>query len=168
MPPRCKTCSHPQRAKIDAAIIAGESLRNIAQRFEGPSAWSIYRHTKHAQATLLAAIGARDAALMENLRAKLDELLMRELTNSQTHLDTLRSERTGGRRITAAEWEAAIDGIFGGYVRIISYIRRLLRDGVGTGSPNSRSGLLTGVTGIGPTLRRVRSEKAAPNPKSAV
>lgn len=48
MPPRCTVCSHPRRAQIDAALIAGESLRNIAQRFDGPSAWSIYRHTKQA------------------------------------------------------------------------------------------------------------------------
>jgi hypothetical protein len=52
MPPRCKACSHPQLAEIDRAIIAGESLRNIAQQFGGPSPWSVYRHTKQKQTML--------------------------------------------------------------------------------------------------------------------
>lgn len=88
MPPRCSVCSHPERVEIDAAIIAGGSLRNIAQRFDGPSAWSIYRHTKHAQATLLAGITAREAVLAELLRTELEELLDREVKAGQEHVHT--------------------------------------------------------------------------------
>jgi hypothetical protein len=97
MPPRCRTCSHPQRAQIDAAIIAGESLRNIAQRFGGPSPWSVYRHTKHAQSALLAGITARDGALGHQLRDELEQVLERELGAAQKRLHTLISAAIGER-----------------------------------------------------------------------
>jgi len=144
MPPRCKSCSHPQRAEIDAAIIDGVSLRNIARRFDGPSPWSIHRHTKHAQSTLLAGITAQDAALAERLRTKLEEVLERELNVSQEHLHTLVSAVY--RKPTAEEWKAAVDGLWGGYVRVIAYLQRLLREGSGTQGPNSRAELIQGIS----------------------
>ena len=155
MPSHCSVCVHPQRAKIDAAIVAGASLRNTAARFKGPTWGSIHRHTKHIQATLLAAICARNAASQEQLYAELCKVVMRELAVSQIHRDTLMSGLTGERHITAKEWQEAIDGMFGGHVRILSYLCRLFRDGADSGGPNSRRGLIQGLGEQGPTLHRV-------------
>jgi hypothetical protein len=33
MPRTCTACSHPERGDIDAALVAGETLRDIARRF---------------------------------------------------------------------------------------------------------------------------------------
>jgi hypothetical protein len=160
MPPRCRTCSHPQLAEIDAAIIAGASLRNIAQRFDGPSPWSIYRHTKHAQSTLLAGITARDATLRERLRDELEQMLERERQTAQKRVHTLITAAISKRGPSEAEWKEAIDGLWGGYARIISYLLRLLKDGAGSRGPNSHAELLHGVsrfpdTGL-PRLRRAQ------------
>jgi len=158
MPPRCNTCSHPRRAEIDAAIIRGQSERSIAKQFGEASDSSIFRHTKHAQATLLAGITARNTALREQLRAELEQVLERELQTAQGHVHTLVTTVTRNRQPTAAEWNAAVDGLFGGYVRIISYMLRLLRDGVESSGPNSRVDLIQGLSDVPragiPTLHR--------------
>lgn len=41
--PRCSICTNPQRAEIDKALVAGESLRDIAGRF-GTSRTTLGRH----------------------------------------------------------------------------------------------------------------------------
>ena len=45
MPRGCSICQHPQRPVIDAALAAGEALRNIRQRC-GTSTTALHRH-KH-------------------------------------------------------------------------------------------------------------------------
>ena len=45
MPRPCSICIHPQRQAIDAALTAGEALRNMAPRF-GTSVTALHRH-KH-------------------------------------------------------------------------------------------------------------------------
>ena len=43
MPRTCTVCSHPNLPDLNAALLMGESLRNIAKRF-GTSASAAYRH----------------------------------------------------------------------------------------------------------------------------
>jgi len=48
----CNCCTHPDRDDIDAAIVAGESVRSIGARF-GVSPWSVSRHhTRHLSPAL--------------------------------------------------------------------------------------------------------------------
>jgi|SRR6516164_7572685 hypothetical protein len=156
----CSVCEHPQVAGYNAAIVAGESLRYTALRFDGPSSQSIFRHKKHSQDLLLAGIEARNAVLRESLLKSLDDVLVQELAKSQVHRDMLKDSFAKKGYVTKAEWNEAIDGMFGAQVRVISYIRRLLKDGANAGSPNSREGLMTGISGVGPRLRRVKPPKA--------
>jgi hypothetical protein len=43
MPRACSICTHPKRAEIDKALVAGTPLRNVAERFE-TSATALHRH----------------------------------------------------------------------------------------------------------------------------
>lgn len=71
---RCTVCDHAARAEIDAALIEGQSLRDVAERFGGLTAASIHRH-RHghlAQAVQLAREAGdaqRGASLLDQVRA---------------------------------------------------------------------------------------------------
>jgi hypothetical protein len=71
------------------------SLRNIAQRFKGPSAWSIYRHTKHVQAALLAGIRAKGEALAERLYAELTKGMDCEAEAAWRYMEVLGQHAAG-------------------------------------------------------------------------
>jgi hypothetical protein len=43
MPRTCTICKHAQRDELDAALVAGESFRSIAERY-GTSATALHRH----------------------------------------------------------------------------------------------------------------------------
>ena len=45
MPRRCSICDHPGRPKIEASLLDGETIRDIARR-HGLSAASVHRHGK--------------------------------------------------------------------------------------------------------------------------
>ena len=49
----CTICSHPDLGSIDAALVAGEPYRGIAQRFEASSS-AVYRHQQDHLPTALA------------------------------------------------------------------------------------------------------------------
>lgn len=73
MPRTCTVCSHPQRPEIDRALVAGESFRNIAERF-GTSPTALTRHKKeHVPGHVAKAQEARQVAdaddLLQQLRA---------------------------------------------------------------------------------------------------
>ena len=74
MPRTCSICSHPQRREIDRALLAGESLRNIAQR-HGASLAALHRHKAH----IAAAVQAQQAMTIERLLADLADLQRRAL-----------------------------------------------------------------------------------------
>ena len=60
MPRTCTICVHPDRPAIDAALIAGTPLRNIAEH-NGVSATALHRHKEeHVPATLAKAKEAED------------------------------------------------------------------------------------------------------------
>ncbi len=71
MTARCKVCGHPERASIDAAIVAGEPQRSIAVRY-GLSKGSVARHTQHSASVgpvRREASEARERTILERVRA---------------------------------------------------------------------------------------------------
>lgn len=62
MPRTCTICKHPQREGMDAALVAAEPLRSIAERF-GTSATALHRHkVDHVSRALVRAAEARELA----------------------------------------------------------------------------------------------------------
>jgi hypothetical protein len=69
----CTCCTHPQRADIDRALIAGGALRNIAERF-GLSTTALHRHkSDHLPPAMVKAAELEDVAhaldVVQQLRA---------------------------------------------------------------------------------------------------
>ena len=94
MPPKCTICDHPQRGEIEAALVAGRSLRNVAQQF-GVSHDALHRHRRsgHLTSTLTLAADAADVARGDDLLARVRGLEDRALRI----LD--RAERAGELRV---------------------------------------------------------------------
>src|SRR5438270_4734985 len=83
MPRKCSICSHEQRQAIDEALLAGESFRNLGERFE-MSTTSLFRHkTEHLAATLKAAHEENERLHAESLIEYVHKL--RERTESLYH-----------------------------------------------------------------------------------
>jgi len=62
MPRTCTVCANPQRAAIDAALVAGEAFRHIASR-HGVSTGALQRHrAEHIPAALSKAAEAEETA----------------------------------------------------------------------------------------------------------
>lgn len=79
MPRKCTVCEHPQRDEIDAALVAGEPLRNIAQRVSVSSAALCRHKADHLPATLAKAAAAADVAHADNLLDQVKDLQRRTL-----------------------------------------------------------------------------------------
>lgn len=58
MPRACSVCNHPKKREIDAALVSGDSYRNVAKRF-GISATAAFRHQEHIGKALVKAEKAR-------------------------------------------------------------------------------------------------------------
>ena len=58
---KCAICSHPDRAAIDAGLVAKTPIRSIAGQF-GTSKSSLDRHRKHIPAALVQAKQASEVA----------------------------------------------------------------------------------------------------------
>jgi transposase len=77
MPRTCTVCSHPDRAAIDAALLEGASLRDIAGRF-GTSKSTAERHKReHLSAAIAKARGSADVARGDGLLANVKALSAR-------------------------------------------------------------------------------------------
>jgi hypothetical protein len=74
MPQICTICRHEQQSEIDQALLAGTSLRNIAQRF-GTSATALHRHKKHLAKHVVAAKEAAQEADADTLLDHVKQLL---------------------------------------------------------------------------------------------
>jgi hypothetical protein len=75
MPQACTICRHERQAEIDQLLVAGTSLRNIAQHF-GTSATALHRHKKHLAPALAVAKEAAQAADAGTLLEKVSQLLV--------------------------------------------------------------------------------------------
>ena len=80
MPRTCTLCNHPQRDRLDRALLAGDSYRYIALQF-GTSTGALQRHKAHLPATLVKAQAAQEVARADSLLAQVcrEEALFDEL-----------------------------------------------------------------------------------------
>ena len=79
MPRRCSICQHPERDEIDARLIGGQPLRNVAKQF-GVSVTALHRHKeRHLPAHLRQAQGAEERLSADRLLADLQALQERAL-----------------------------------------------------------------------------------------
>ena len=89
MPRSCTICSHPDRGEIDRAVVAGESYRNIAERF-GTSTTALHRHSgDHLPAKLV------KAQEEEDIRQALDVVKQLKAINGAS-LNILKEAREQG------------------------------------------------------------------------
>jgi hypothetical protein len=80
MPRVCTICAHPQRSAIDAALVAGEPYRSIAQRFAASEA-AMFRHkVEHLPRRLAAAHQAAEQADADSLLEQVSALHRRTLS----------------------------------------------------------------------------------------
>lgn len=69
----CSACSDPRRPEIDAALLAGDSLRDIAGRF-GTSKSALSRHRPHVGRALVRAAARKGERFEETLLQKVERL----------------------------------------------------------------------------------------------
>jgi hypothetical protein len=72
----CGICSHPERAAIDAALVANTSLRAIAGQY-GTTKSALDRHRKHIPAALTKAKQASEVADATSLVSRVERLMSR-------------------------------------------------------------------------------------------
>lgn len=90
MPQQCSICIHPQRAEIDKALVAGETLRDIAGRCP-VSRSALHRHKRdHLPAHLL------KAAEEEDLGQAIDVVRQLKAINAAC-LEILQRSRADGK-----------------------------------------------------------------------
>ena len=73
----CSICKSEARDAVDQALVAGESLRNIAER-TGMSSTSLHRHKKHLKSTLTRANERREIAHEDSVLTQV-EAIVKEL-----------------------------------------------------------------------------------------
>ncbi len=96
MPRTCTICTHPERAAIDAALIAGEPYRNIAER-HGVSVGALFRYkSDRLPAALVHAKEAEQVVHADDLLAQVRDLQRRTLGILNS------AEETGDRRTALA------------------------------------------------------------------
>ena len=83
MPRKCSICTHPEAEKINKALVKGESLRSIAERFEGISATSLHRHKKHLPEKLATPLNKTKQEEFEERKAELDKAFLGELAKKE-------------------------------------------------------------------------------------
>ena len=88
MPPKCTICHHPDREAIDAALVSGETLRDIAQRF-AVSRDALYRHKAHIPTSVAKAHEADEVAEADRLLATVRDLM-------QSAIGTITQAENGG------------------------------------------------------------------------
>lgn len=73
MPRTCTVCGHTKRNEIDQALLAGEPLRNIAERVS-LSVASLFRHKAHLSETLKKSRAAAEVSRADSLLDQLERL----------------------------------------------------------------------------------------------
>jgi hypothetical protein len=88
MPLKCTACYHESQAEIDQMLLAGTSLRIVAERF-GMSTTSVHRHKQHISKILVKANDIAEIAKADTLLDQVRNLL------SQAERLTGQAERAG-------------------------------------------------------------------------
>jgi hypothetical protein len=73
----CGICAHPNRAAIDAALVSGESLRDIVSGHNGTTRSALDRHRKHIAPALTQAKQAVEVAEATTLLSRIERLMSR-------------------------------------------------------------------------------------------
>lgn len=80
MPRNCTVCTHPEKAEIDEALVAGVSSAEIAGRYRTLGERAIRRHrTNHVPETLAKAHEAEEVAQADSLLGQVRDLQERTL-----------------------------------------------------------------------------------------
>jgi hypothetical protein len=96
MPRRCTVCDHPERHRIDEALVSGAPYRSVAKQFK-VSESAVYRHkTEHLPAYLLKASMVEEVARADDLLDQVRHLQTRALYILE------RAENTGDLRTALA------------------------------------------------------------------
>ncbi len=77
MPRTCSICGHKDRAKIDAAIVSGQSFRRIAAQFE-VRATTVRRHKKHTGQAIVRAAEKREVKLGGSILDQMEQIRLKE------------------------------------------------------------------------------------------
>jgi nitrate reductase assembly molybdenum cofactor insertion protein NarJ len=78
VPRVCTICSHPNRRAIDAALVRGESMQGLAERYRTVGRMSLVRHRKeHLPALLARAYDAEEVAEADRLLARVQAMTAR-------------------------------------------------------------------------------------------
>ncbi len=85
---QCTICNHPQRVEIDKALVEGESLRNVAKRFD-VSYSSVGRHKRngHIAEQIAKAAKKKEIKQAREIQAAILAQEAQEVTDAQTILD---------------------------------------------------------------------------------
>lgn len=96
-PGSCTVCSHPRRAEIDAAALAGAPLRTLAEQFSR-SKNTLQKHiSQHIPDSVQKAIDASDARDVDA-----GDAILRELDHLKSEARRLQSMAEKGRDVRAA------------------------------------------------------------------
>lgn len=100
MPQQCSICIHPDREAIDQALVAGEPLRNIAERCS-VSTTALHRHKQkgHIAVLLTKAKEVEQITQADTLLVQVKDLTCRAVTlmDKAEHAGDLRTALTGIR-----------------------------------------------------------------------
>ncbi len=119
MPRQCTICTHPDRADIDAALVAGGSIRDVARRF-GAGKGAVERHRDHFRAALVAAAERREDASLERvlegieyaedaLKWAIEEKIKAGKGDEWKHLPRMTAQLASSTRL-----RAEVTGVLGG------------------------------------------------------
>lgn len=99
--PRCACCTHPDLAEIDAAILAGETIRALGKRY-GMSHTAVERHKKNHIGKALVKLRAAEREEAEELSALAE---VRDLLPRMKRVldDAEREGKTGNMMAVAAQ-----------------------------------------------------------------
>lgn len=92
MPRTCTVCTHPKRSEIDKALLAGDSYRHIASRFDTSTA-ALQRHKKDHLSEQMARVAERNE--QADIRTAIDVVAQLKAINGVT-LSVLQDARAAG------------------------------------------------------------------------
>jgi hypothetical protein len=120
MPRTCTICIHPDRLRIEQAIIAGTSLRTISGQY-GPSKTAVMRHRSHVVEAMSRNKDVREQVrtgkLLDDVRAG-EERAERLFDQATEILKTARDENDPRTALQAIRAASAVIGEARGYMQL--------------------------------------------------